>query len=236
MTLAELALGCYIYARLTGDGGYKQFQRKTAPQLDLTQDEHRKGLLKLLNSWGCRQFVVAYHDQAAKQIEEWHHNFGGKLFPVGTGLLSLTDPDLNTVEDAYNDLAKRFAASKTVKGKGQKKGTNREVKVRFGPVGTAKSLFALRPNALMPWDDDIITSLKLDGSSSSYRQYLQQAKEWLNELSKECAKQGFALADLPGMIGRPKSTLPKVIDEYQWVTMTQKWQLKEVVECWTNWS
>lgn len=237
MTLAELASGCYMYAVMTDDGGYYKFLTQTSPTLDLTKEPHRKSLLTFLNSWSCRQFVVAHHDQAAKQIEEWHQKFSSKIFPTDTSLLSLTNHELDTVEEAYNDLVNRFAAKKTLKGKGEKKGVDKEVDVRFGPVGTAKIFFALRPNALMPWDDAIIDGLKLDDSSGSYRRYLEKGKEWLNELSEECKKQGFALADLPNMVGRPKSTLPKLIDEYLWVTVTNKRQLptKEMVERWVKW-
>jgi hypothetical protein len=55
MTLAELALGCYMYATMTSfDGGYLEFLNETIPALDLTQQSHRMSLLKFLNSWGCR--------------------------------------------------------------------------------------------------------------------------------------------------------------------------------------
>jgi hypothetical protein len=112
-----------------------------------------------------------------------------------------------------------------------------EVDVIFGPVGTAKIFFALRPNALMPWDRAIIGGLKLKGSAGSYRQYLQKATKWLNDLNGKCQKQGFTLADLPSQVGRSTSSLPKLIDEYLWVTITKKCQLptKGMFERWAKW-
>jgi hypothetical protein len=232
MTLADLAIGCFVYSAMTFDGGYEDFLHKTGPTLDLTQEQHRKSLLRFLNNWGCRQFAVAHHDQAAHQIEEWHNEFGGKLFPPATDLLTLTAVDLNIVEAAYNGLVSRLACKKKLKGRDE------VGDVRFGPVGTAKVFFALRPNALMPWDNAILDALGLDGSAGSYRQHLLRTRDWLNHLSGECQKHGFALADLPTMVGRPRSTLPKLIDEYLWVTITNKCQLptKETFERWAKWS
>jgi len=217
MMLAELSLGCYIYATTTYDGGYFEFLAETAPALDLTQEPHRKSLLKFLNSWGCRIEEASFDDA---QLKEWYESVSSKLFPITTGLLSLTDSDLAMVEEAFKGLADRPACKRKT----------------FAKVPTAKVLFALRPNALMPWDNSILGHFRLNGSARSYRQHLLWAKERLQELSGECTKRGFELADLPTKIERPKSTLPKLIDEYLYVTVTNKFQLKELIERWTKWS
>jgi hypothetical protein len=134
MTLAELSLGCYMYATMTSfDGGYLEFLDETLPVLDLTQQSHRKSLLKFLNSWGCR-IEKADFDAAATQIEEWYESVSSELFPTTTGLLSLTDSDLDTIEKAFKALADRPACKRKT----------------FASVPTAKVLFALRPNALDP--------------------------------------------------------------------------------------
>lgn len=232
MTLAELAFGCYIYAAMTGyDSGYSEFLRKTSPALDLTQEQHRKSLLEWLNKWGCRQFKIAHHDSAANEIKAWYAEVNTKLFPEHTHLLSLTDTDLGAVEEVYNGLVNRIASIRTM-------GNGKETEVRFGPVGTAKILFALRPDALMPWDKFILEDLDLDGSAGSYRQYLRKATKWLNELNDDCKKKGFELANLPSLVGRPKSPLPKLVDEYLWVTVSQKCKApsKSVFERWVEWS
>jgi len=235
MTLGELAFGCYIYGATTGDVGYLRFLRDTAPTLDLTKYDHRKSLLKFLNNWGCRQFAKAYHVHAAKQIDRWQHRFAMTLFPITKSLQSLTSADLDLVEEAYNCLVKKTAGRRkpTSGGKARRGG----ILVSFGSVGTAKILFALRPHALMPWDDEIRKGLMLENSSGGYRKYLLMSKKWLDDLEKDCHKQGFALADLPVKLGRPKSSLPKLIDEYLWVTMTRKCKLptKATLQTWINW-
>lgn len=234
MTIAELASGCYIYGALTNDGGYSEFLASTSPALDLTLEQHRKSLLKFLNSWGCRQFAKEYHFHAAKRIERWHARFSKRFFPTATGILSLTTADLDAVEESYKSLIERIASRQ----KRMIKGRQQDVYPTFGPVGTAKLLFAFRPNALMPWDDPIRKRFGFDGSASSYRQYLEQTARWLTDLSNECKKHGFNLEDLPLKIGRPRSSLPKLMDEYLWVTVTRKCQLptKQTLEQWVKWS
>jgi hypothetical protein len=220
MTLPELSLGCYVYATMTSfDGGYLEFLDETVHALDLTQQSHRKSLLKFLNSWGCR-IEKADFDDAAIQIEGWYDIIRNKLFPTATGLLALTDFDLDTAEEAFRDLAARPCCT----GK------------TFASVPTAKVLFALRPNALIPWDNAMLRHFRLNGSAASYRQHLLWAREQLRDLSGECTKRGFALADLPTKLERPKSTPPKLIDEYLYVTVTNKFQLRGLIERWEKWS
>jgi hypothetical protein len=220
MTLAELSLGCYIYATMTSfDSGYLEFLDETVPALDLGQQSHRKSLLTFLNGWMCRIKEDDF-DDAAAQLADWYETIKGKLFPTTTGLLALTDSDLDMVEEAFKTLAARPCCT----GK------------TFASVPTAKVLFALRPNALIPWDNPMLKHFGLKGSAASYRQHLLWAKERLQELSVECTNRGFALADLPIKIERPRSTLPKLIDEYLWITVTNKFQPKQLIEGWEKWS
>jgi|SRR5579862_4258033 len=219
MTLAELSVGCYLYATMTSfDGGYLEFLAETAPALDLTQQSHRESLLKFLNSWGCR-IEKADFDDAATQIKEWYESVSSELFPTTTGLLSLIDSDFDTIEKVFKGLADRPACKRKT----------------FAAVPTAKVLFALRPNALIPWDKDILNHFHLNRSPASYRQHLVWARERLQDLSVECTQRGFALADLPTKMERPMSTLPKLIDEYLWVTVTNKFQPKLLIERWEKW-
>jgi hypothetical protein len=159
MKLAELAFACYIYTHMTGyDSAYRQLLQETSPQLDLGLDAHQLAILKWLNKWGCRQFAEAHHSIAAREIGNWHQEFGARFFPVAKPIVSLSDDDFALVTRAYDNLASRTAS---LKG-------GREIRHRVGPTGAAKILFALRPNALTPWDDAIREHLGLDGSASSY--------------------------------------------------------------------
>jgi hypothetical protein len=234
MTLAEIAFGCYIYTAFGDyDESYFRFFDETRPQLDLSKDQHCKSLLVWLNKWGCLQFKISDHDLAASEIKAWYEEFGPQLFQSATSLLSLSDSDFATIEAAYDGLVDRIASMRA-----KRKGDKPTIAVTFGPVGTAKILFAVRPNALMPWDNPIFDEFKLDGSASAYVSYLRMATRWLNELSQDCQSKGINLADLPSVVGRPRSPLPKLIDEYLWVAITKRCKSpsKESLEKWVTWA
>jgi len=182
--------------------------------------------LKFLNKWGCRQFAKNYHADASREIADWYQQFGGDLCPKSETLLSLTDLHLGGVERAYSGLVSRTASRRG------------QATVTVGPAGTAKILFALRPNSFIPWDDPIRGRFGWDGSASSYRKHLVMAKGWLNELSNKCAEKGFELGDLPSKLGRPQSSIAKLIDEYLWVTVTSRCVApgKVILEQWAEWS
>jgi hypothetical protein len=232
MNLAELAFACYIYTRMTDyDSSYCRFLDKVSPQLDLKQEQHRMELLKWLNDWGCRQFALQYHPLASREIGDWYQQYGQEMFPTDRTLLSLTDNEFAQVQAAYSHLVGRTASIRKIKGEG-------ETQIQIGPTGAAKILFALRPKALIPWDDPIRDELNLDDSARSYCVYLSVAQEYLQELNCDCGKLGFDLNDLPRMLGRPNSTVAKLIDEYAWVTISRKFPMpsKDEFIHWVDWS
>lgn len=230
MTLGELAFACYVFSR-DYDDAYAQLLTATNPAVDLDDERHRLALLKWLNKWGCRQFKRDCHTAASNEIKDWHEEFRDDLCPMGATLLSLTEEQLEKIERAYSGLVDRTACYKNGKG-------GRTTRVTIGPTGTAKILFALRPDALMPWDDPIRDKFNLDGSAGSYRKHLVMAQGWLNDLAKSCHEKGFELTDLPSKVGRPQSSLAKLLDEYLWVTITSKCAApdKNTLERWVEWS
>jgi hypothetical protein len=231
MKLAELAFACYVYGRMTDyDRSYLHFLEETSPQLDLSKEQHRKALLNWLNDWGCRQFAIAYHGLASEEIRSWYHDLGDQLFPLNKTLLDLSDSDYASVRVAYAKLVNRTASKRALRGGGQ-------AKVEFGPTGTAKILFALRPNALIPWDEPIRSEFHFEGSAEDYANYLQLVRINLKELNETCERTSHTLLDLPQLLGRPKSSLANLMDEYFWVTVSRKCPAptsKELSE-WLQW-
>jgi len=216
MRLAELAFACYIYAQMTDyDSSYDRFREETIPQLDLKNNQHRIALIKWLNGWGCRQFALGYHDLASEEIHSWYQRFGDHFFSPDRSLLDLTSNDLALVEQAYAELVVRTASTRERPRGGQ-------TKVVIGPTGTAKILFALRPNALVPWDGPIRGHFRLNGSAHAYIKYLHIVRENLEEVDQACIELGHRLSDLPELLNRPTSSLAKLIDEYFWVTVSRR--------------
>ena len=107
-----------------------------------------------------------------------------------------------------------------------------------GPTGAAKILFAIRRNALVPWDDPRRRHYGYDGSGPSYSSYLHRVKSILEKLEDACNRNGFKLTQLPKKLKRNNSTAPKLIDECHWVTITKGWRLptEGILQKWAQWN
>ena len=211
------------------DSSYRSLLKATRPQLDLGIENHRYALLKWLNIWGCRQFAKKYHELASNEIKDWYKKHSEYLFDKDRLLMYLTDNDINSVNNIYSDLASRTASKRKLR--------NKLSKVKIGPTGTAKILFALRPNTFIPWDQPIRVKLELDGTAVSYCNYLRKVRNHLNELNKDCIRNGIELNELPRLLNRSRSSLAKLIDEYYWVTITNGCQApgEKELQRWVSW-
>lgn len=232
MKLGELAFACHVFGLMSDyDISYKQFLDSTRPILDLRSNVHLVALLKWLNAWGCRQFSIKYHKLAAEEIKEWYGEFYQHLLPIDATILTLTAGNIAMVERAYAGLVDKTASFRKLSG-------DRKSRERVGPTGTAKILFALRPNAFIPWDGAMREEFGLDGSNHSYGEYLRKVRNDLEEVNHECKRNGFEVMDLPTKLGRPDSSITKLIDEYHWVTITRRCPppSKEELKTWMDWS
>lgn len=119
--------------------------------------------------------------------------------------VKLLNYEINNIENLFNSLSNTLVSRK-----------------KMGQVGAAKTLFALRPNVFAPWDSPIIKSLGLKGNGKDYQQYISSIKDNIRLLEKECKIKKININDLPKYIGRNNSTLPKLLDEYYWMTITNK--------------
>lgn len=231
MRLSELAFACFLYERFADyDKSYHNFLQKTNSSPDFNIPEHRQSLLTWLNKWGCRQFSLEYHELASEKVSFWYNKYGDSLFHKDSNLWELTESEFALVGDAYESLSNLTASKRT------RNGTTFSVSI--GPTGAAKILFALRPKALPPWDEPIRKKLGYDKSRYSYIKYLKKISGILEKLEKLCQKNGFQLIDLPTKIGRPNSTVPKLIDEYYWITITNNCSLPEAetFKRWADWN
>jgi hypothetical protein len=231
MRLYELPYICRIYDGLTQpDTAYSAFLAKTTGGLEFTDPCHMNALLVWLRSWGCRQFALVYHHLAAESILGWAKRWEPRLPDRLATLDSLSDEGIQRAGDAYADLSRCLASRRTREGKAYD--------VQVGPTGAAKIIFAARPRAFPPWDDAIRQKRGYDGSQRSYCKYLVDVREQVRQLCAEGAVLGIPAEDIPRQVGRPQSTLPKLIDEYNWVTLAQGFLPPEPDEIakWYRWS
>jgi len=133
---------------------------------------------------------------------------------MDSSLLSLTDDELDPIVSAFDSLCGLQAAIRRT--------GSTDHSVSFGPTGAAKILHALRPEALLPWDEPIRKRLRLSGDGASYRRFVVRTQALLRHLVEEAGTYGIGPRALPATIGRPESSLPKLIDEFLWVTITRK--------------
>jgi hypothetical protein len=232
MKLGELAFACHVFGLMSDyDSSYKQFLDSTHPIIDLRSDVHLKALLKWLNAWGCRQFAIEYHTLASNEIKEWYSEFNQHLLPLDATILTMTEKEFKLVERAYASLVEKTASYRNLYGE-------RKSLEKVGPTGAAKILFALRPNALIPWDGAMRKEFGFDGSNHSYGEYLRKVRNDLESVSLECKRNGFELKDLPIKLGRLNSSITKLMDEYHWVTITRRCPApsKEELRLWMDWS
>lgn len=231
MNLAELAFACYIYASMTDyDNSYCEFRSKVDDDLEITDAGHRQALITWLNQWGCRQFSKECHDLASKEILQWYEICRDVLPAKDKDLYSMSSNDIEMASGAYAKLSKKIACRKS-------RGT-KTVEVSIGPTGAAKILFALRPKTFVPWDEPIRVKLAYDSSGQSYYRYHMDIKKSLVELELRCKTHGISLQELPQRLNRVHSTVPKLIDEYYWVTITKNCQFPgdELLNKWMTWN
>ena len=214
MRISHLRTACYLYNQFTDyDSSYLDLLRNY-PILELNQKDQVIALIKWLRSWGCRQFKNNDEDISINSIMKWYELNKAKI-PSPTDCL--IDYDLNknkkVIIDLFSDLSNRKAATKEREG--------HEIDVRIGPVGAAKTLFALRPNLFSPWDTPIYNKLNLEGNGAGYVNYLFKIQNDLKDIRAALENTVIKWSDLFTYLEKQHNSYPKLIDEYYWITITQ---------------
>lgn len=124
---------------------------------------------------------------------------------------------MELVNESLQDLSQRFATPEK----------------RFGATAASKVLFAIRPKALPPWDNAI--RKKYVGENGSYTKFMKSVTE---EIISLCAENEIKIEKLPEKINLPNKIVPKLIDEYNWMTITRKLTPpdKKTLQHWAGWS
>lgn len=202
-TLRETA---FLFNGFSGvDKTWLQLLEDTKPAIDLSLPDHRTILLRWLNSWGCRIRYprpgepAPFDTGAAKWWESW-----SAVLP-DVSLVWLTDDDIEAVASAYAELAAMPVAS----GK---------VRRTLGPTAAAKALYALRPNAIMPWDAAIAAELHGGRDGAAFGRHLRLGREWAAKVIAEAGGEDA----VAGLVGRPGISVAKILDEYLYVTITMR--------------
>ena len=218
VTLCKLALAGTMYDSLTPFNNSLTFLNSTTGgSIDLTNHGHRIALMKWLNAWGCRHLSEEQHEVASRSILNWYQVDSANFFTNEKPLWDLEDVELEIAARAYGSLKDKTGAQRVRGGSKQE--------VHIGPTAASKILFAIRPKALMPWDEAMRISFECDGSPESYFKYLITIRNLTVHIGDLCRNKGFQIDDLPQKLGRPNSTVLALVNEYIWVTETRKVEL-----------
>jgi len=222
--LVDLAIASWVYT--TENGADPDFWKREDRGFVLSRHDDATWLLGWLNRYGCRQFKKADHARVVRDLVPWWHEFRGSLPERGISLLQLDYDAITRVQRGYDALAELRACTRS-----------NGVPATVGPVGAAKLLFALRPRALAPWDNATRERLETDMSVSSYSHYLLHVKDTLSSIAQECRERGFDVAEVPRRLGRSEVTLPKLVDEYYWLTIKRDLHSPEdsTLRQWLQW-
>jgi hypothetical protein len=228
--LYELAYCCHVFVVLAGeDRATPDLRAATGRTLDPSRPEHAAALLTWLRRWGCRQFAVADEAIARESLAAWWGAWGRRLPPAKRTVVDLSERELDAVAGAYDDLRVRQAAW-------QRRADGRVAKP-FGATGTAKALYAIRPQACPPWDEPIRRRLGFGDDGAGYRRQLVRIGAELVEAAADLGR-GASAADIPAAIGRPEASLAKLVDEHDWVRFTHGTEPPppELVVQWAAWA
>ena len=89
----------------------------------------------------------------------------------------------------------------------------------FGDTAAAKALFAIRPEAVPPWDDPIRRAFGWrQADADDFSRFLDGVKHALSDLS---ARLAIPVERLPAALGRPEGSAVKIVDEYLWMRITR---------------
>jgi len=211
VTLGKIAVASLLFNSLTPyNASLAKFREATKRRLDLASEVHRNALMDWLNAWGCRHLSKDNHKVASKSIVEWYRSNHATFFSDKMPLWRLRDQEIKAAANAYGSLRDEIGARHSRYGN--------QLEVRIGPTAASKILFAIRPKALMPWDDAMRKSFRCDdGSPESYARYLTTVRTITLRIEKLCRNKGFQIHDLPRTIGRAGSTVVELLNEYIWV-------------------
>jgi hypothetical protein len=163
-----------------------------------------------LNKWTCRIRIppTGKADPFVASLAEWWTAMRTSLPDESARLAGLSDHELGAIAAAYGSLAPRTAA---VNRKGQLRS--------FDPTATAKLLYFLRPLAVTPWDKAISRHVPGVGEPA-FLEHLRLCRGWANDLIEEAHACGVGEDEIGSLVGRPLSSVAKLIDEWLYQTVT----------------
>lgn len=226
MKLYELAYASRLYSGVAGfDQAYVDMRSRLGDAPDLASPDQQQALMEFLNGWRCR-ITRSNFEELKSRLQRWALVWITQLPVSGRDIRLLMPLERATVGQAYEELLRL--------------GTG----LRFSHTAAAKTLHALRPQALPMWDSAIkeAFSARLRSARPSadllYTAFIEHVAEQLSELEQDARRFDVSLSAVPRMVGRDQNySLVKIADEYAWVTVSLGHRIpdRSQLETWLRW-
>ena len=212
LTRDQVAATLRAFAAIAGpETSLAVLRDATRPALDLSIRAHREALLRFLRAWGCRHLRRDDTGRSSRALASWWSRFGPTLPPTTAPLTDLDDAQLAALGRAYAALARSPAALRASRGG--------DVPVSFGDTAAAKALFAIRPQAVPPWDEPMRRAFGWGRvEAEEYATFLVAVRGALIGLARRLQVEP---SELPAELDRPASSPVKIVDEFLWVRITR---------------
>jgi hypothetical protein len=186
-------------------------QRYLGDQPDLADAAQAARLRPWLNQWGCRIGYPGLRqpDVFVDSVTGWWPEASGLLPRPGRRLAQLEDAELEAAGRAYAGVYLRPAS---VSAAGRIRA--------FGPTAAAKLLYFIRPLAIPPWDRAISRRTGAGRDDAAFVRHLMVCRGWAGQLEAEAGELGLPPAEIGAYLGRPASSVARLLDEWLYLTIT----------------
>ncbi len=211
-TLSQLVTIFGKYPQDRADASLAVLLRAAGSAADLAITEQRDEMRRWLNRWLCRLRypLPGEPDPFSDSLALWWAATGSGL--PDSPVAELSDEEVGLLADSYADLASRSGALRTRNGAPAGCRT-------IAPTAASKIMFVLRPQTVPPWDAAIARATTGGTSRDHFGRHLQAARTWATGILDEARRHG--IPDIPAHVGRPSSSLAKLHDEWQYLTITR---------------
>jgi hypothetical protein len=209
-TLSSLARVLPEYGKFRFDRTLEAARNDIGWHADPANPVHATRLRIWLNQWLCRiGYPESGNDVFVHSLATWWGSAKDALPPEDKRLAVLADADLEAVSSVYGDLYIRSAAV-------NKTGRSRQV----GPTAAAKLLYFVRPFAVTAWDKAISMHTGQGHDQAAFLRHLTTCRSWAVSLEAEGRDLGLRPTQIGPYLGRPASSVAKLIDEWLYATIT----------------
>jgi hypothetical protein len=225
MKVYELAYACRLYREVSQfDPAYRKMRDALGRNPNLASQTTSEALMRFLNDWRCR-IPEKNFSSLKERLQHWTSVWIPQLPETGRDVCSLNDHECAQVGVSYEELLRL--------------GTG----LHFQDTAAAKTLHALRPEALPMWDNKIkdwfsaSSGLAGEPPGHIYSNFVRHVANQISDLEQDVRRLKRSLTDVAQLVQRSGASLVKLVDEYYWITISSSHAVptRDELEQWLSW-